>query len=67
MKPLDRSLENPNGVTNVYVRGLLPDTNDEILHKLASRFGEIVSSKAIIDLNTGTCKGYVDMCPLQPD
>jgi len=67
IEPLDRSLENPNGVTNVYVRGLLPDTNDEILHKLASRFGEIVSSKAIIDLNTGTCKGYVDMCPLQPD
>ena len=56
-KPLDRALENPNGVTNVYVRGLQPDTTDEMLYKLARRFGEIVSSKSIIDHNTGKCKG----------
>lgn len=59
MKPLDRSLENPYGVTNVYLRGLLPETTDDFLYKLASRFGEIVSSKSIIDHNTGLCKGYV--------
>jgi len=57
MKPLDRSLENPYGVTNVYIRGLLPETTDEHLYKLASRFGEIISSKSIIDHNTGLCKG----------
>lgn len=57
MKPLDRSLENPYGVTNVYVRGLLPLTTDDLLYKLARRFGEIVSSKSIIDHNTGMCKG----------
>lgn len=59
MKPLDRSLENPYGVTNVYIRGLLPETTDEYLFKLAVRFGEIVSSKSIIDHNTGLCKGSV--------
>lgn len=59
MKPLDRSLENPNGVTNVYIRGLLPTTTDEMLYNLASRFGEIMSSKSIIDHTSGLCKGYV--------
>ncbi|EMD69907.1 hypothetical protein COCSADRAFT_195632 [Bipolaris sorokiniana ND90Pr] len=31
-KPLDRSLENKTGETNVYIRGLLPETTDEMLH-----------------------------------
>ncbi|KAJ8609801.1 hypothetical protein MRB53_038950 [Persea americana] len=56
-KPLDRSLENNNGVTNVYIRGLLPETSDENLQDLARRFGEIQSSKSIIDHQTGLCKG----------
>ena len=57
VKPLDRRLENPNGITNVYIRGLQPDTTDEMLYDLAVRFGEIESSKAIIDMSTGLCKG----------
>ena len=56
-KPLDRALENPHGVTNVYIRGLQPNTTDEMLYSLACRFGDIVSSKSIIDHATGCCKG----------
>jgi hypothetical protein len=57
LKPLDRSLENKNGETNVYIRGLLPETTDEMLHAWGSRFGDIQSSKSIIDLKTNLCKG----------
>lgn len=57
MKPLDRCLENKNGETNVYIRGLLPETTDEQLRGWGSRFGEIVSSKSIIDHKTDLCKG----------
>ena len=59
MKPLDRCLENKTGETNVYIRGLLPETTDEMLHVWGMRFGDIQSSKSIIDLKTGLCKGYV--------
>ncbi|TKA75948.1 hypothetical protein B0A49_03706 [Cryomyces minteri] len=58
VKPLDRSLENQNGETNVYIRGLLPETTDEMLEIWAARFGDIKSSKSIIDHNTGLCKGF---------
>lgn len=57
LKPLDRALENQRGETNVYIRGLLPATTDEMLEAWGSRFGDIKSSKSIIDLNTGLCKG----------
>ena len=57
MKPLDRCLENKTGETNVYIRGLLPETTDEMLHVWGMRFGDIQSSKSIIDLKTGLCKG----------
>ena len=60
VKPLDRALENQRGETNVYIRGLLPETTDEMLEIWGTRFGDIRSSKSIIDLNTGLCKGYVD-------
>jgi len=56
-KPLDRSLENKNGETNVYIRGLLPETTDDMLHNWGSRFGDIQSSKSIIDLKNNLCKG----------
>jgi hypothetical protein len=56
-KPLDRSLENKTGETNVYIRGLLPETTDEMLHLWGKRFGDIQSSKSIIDLKTNLCKG----------
>lgn len=58
LKPLDRALENQRGETNVYIRGLLPETTDELLEIWGSRFGDIKSSKSIIDLNTGLCKGF---------
>ncbi|KAJ5030140.1 hypothetical protein J3E72DRAFT_392201 [Bipolaris maydis] len=57
-KPLDRSLENKTGETNVYIRGLLPETTDEMLHMWGKRFGDIQSSKSIIDLKTNLCKGF---------
>ncbi|KAI6794254.1 RNA-binding domain-containing protein [Hortaea werneckii] len=58
LKPLDRALENHRGETNVYIRGLLPETTDDMLEAWGSRFGDIKSSKSIIDLNTGLCKGF---------
>ena len=56
-KPLDRSLENKTGETNVYIRGLLPETTDDMLHSWGKRFGDIQSSKSIIDNKSGLCKG----------
>ena len=44
--------------TNIYIRGLHPSTNDDDLVKIVSEFGNILSSKAIVDLKTGVCKGY---------
>lgn len=59
-KTLDQCLENRiDGNRNVYIRGLHPTTDDELLLKYASRFGEVEQSKAIIDTTTGACKGYV--------
>lgn len=48
--------------TNLYIRGLPPDTTDKDLLALCEqndiRHGKIISTKAIIDQNTGKCKGY---------
>lgn len=55
---LDKILHNPDETTNVYVRGLRPDTTDEMLAGYGSRFGAIVSQKAIVDMaNNNSCKG----------
>ena len=54
---LAKCLQNPEGITNVYIRGFMPDTTDEDLEHWASRFGEIESCKAIIEQDTGKCKG----------
>jgi hypothetical protein len=60
MKSLEQSLENRiPGNRNVYIRGLHPTTDDGLLLKYAERFGEVETSKAIIDTSTGACKGYV--------
>lgn len=60
IRTLDQSLANPiTGNRNVYIRGLHPDTDDETLAAYATRFGLIETSKAIIDNQTGACKGYV--------
>lgn len=57
---LAKCLQNSEGITNIYIRGFMPDTTDEDLHRWASRFGEIESCKAIVEQDTGKCKGYVD-------
>ncbi|KAK0354707.1 hypothetical protein LTS02_007608 [Friedmanniomyces endolithicus] len=58
LKPLDRALENQRGETNVYIRGLLPETTDAMLENWGQRFGDTMSSKSIIDMTTGLCKGF---------
>ena len=60
MKSIEQCLENRiSGNRNVYIRGLHPTTDDELLLQYASRFGKVEQSKAIIDTATGACKGYV--------
>lgn len=54
---LVKCLENREGITNVYIRGFLPDTTDEMLRGYAARFGEIDTCKAMIDHGTRLCKG----------
>jgi hypothetical protein len=44
--------------TNLYIRGLKPDTSDKDLVTLCQQYGKIISTKAIIDQATGKCKGY---------
>ncbi|KAL5338314.1 hypothetical protein BJX70DRAFT_408734 [Aspergillus crustosus] len=55
---LAKCLENREGITNVYIRGFLPETTDEMLNAYAARFGKIDRCKAIVDLDTGLCKGF---------
>lgn len=54
---LDKILDNPNQTTNVYIRGLRPNTTDAMLEQYGARFGDIVTAKSIIDHPTHTCKG----------
>ena len=56
---LAKCLQNPEGITNIYIRGFLPDISDQDIHDYAARFGEIESCKAIVDMDTGKCKGLV--------
>ncbi|CAI4210747.1 unnamed protein product [Parascedosporium putredinis] len=59
IKTLEQSLENRiTGNRNVYIRGLHPTTDDDLLLKYTQRFGEVETSKAIIDTGTGACKGF---------
>ncbi|KAK0627221.1 hypothetical protein B0T14DRAFT_579187 [Immersiella caudata] len=59
MKTIEQCLENRiHGNRNVYIRGLHPTTDDELLLQYASRFGKVEQSKAIIDTATGACKGF---------
>ncbi|KAI1503859.1 hypothetical protein F5X99DRAFT_424847 [Biscogniauxia marginata] len=59
MKTLDQSLVNHiPGNRNVYIRGLHPTTDDDLLLKYTERFGKVETSKAIIDTATGACKGF---------
>lgn len=52
------NFSNPTKTTNIYIRGLPPNTTDESLHQMCSIYGTITSSKAIIDQKQGDCKGY---------
>lgn len=61
---LAKCLQNPEGITNVYIRGFMPDTTDDDLEQWSSRFGEIESCKAIIEQDTGKCKGFVSLIPV---
>lgn len=58
-RALSVSLYNPTRTTNVYIRGLTPDTDDDKLHSYVARFGLVLCHKSILDLDTGTCKGCV--------
>lgn len=65
LRTLDQSLSNPiAGNRNVYIRGLHPNTDDQMLARYAARFGRVVTSKAIIDTATGACKGHVSYSSL---
>jgi RNA recognition motif. (a.k.a. RRM, RBD, or RNP domain) len=57
-KTLQECFANPTHGTNVYIRGLAPDTTDEMLQAYATRFGRVNSHKSIIDNATGQCKGF---------
>ena len=54
---LDKILNNTESTTNVYIRGFPPTTTDELIYKYGTRFGNIDTCKAMIDLATGHCKG----------
>lgn len=54
---LEQIMHNPNATTNVYVRGLHPETTDAMLLAYGKRFGDVDSAKSIIDTATGLCKG----------
>lgn len=43
--------------TNLYIKGLQTTTNDQDLFEMCARFGQISSTKAIIDKGTGCCRG----------
>ncbi|XP_063964975.1 RNA-binding motif, single-stranded-interacting protein 2-like isoform X6 [Lytechinus pictus] len=44
--------------TNLYIRGLPANTTDQDLVNLCKQYGNIVSTKAILDKETKQCKGY---------
>ena len=60
---LQKILENAGETENVYIRGLHPDTTDDMLYAYGIRFGDIQSCKAIIEHPTGRCKGSVIFFP----
>ncbi|KAI9721916.1 MAG: hypothetical protein M1812_001872 [Candelaria pacifica] len=57
-RSLEMSLRNHHNNNNVYIRGLPQETNDSTLIAYAERFGAIQSAKAIINHETGFCKGF---------
>ncbi|PWN51593.1 hypothetical protein IE53DRAFT_293747, partial [Violaceomyces palustris] len=45
-------------LTNIYINNLSENTTDEALFHLGSVCGVVMSHKAMIDAETGLCKGY---------
>jgi hypothetical protein len=56
--PLMMSLDQQLSKTNLYIRGLPPNTTDRDLYNMCCMFGNINSTKAIVDKMTNQCKGY---------
>lgn len=54
---INNCIYNPKGTTNVYIRGLRPETTDDDLLHMVRHYGATVSTKAIIDTQTKLCKG----------
>jgi hypothetical protein len=54
---INNCIYNPKGTTNVYIRGLRPETTDDDLLHMVQQYGTITSTKAIIDTQTKLCKG----------
>lgn len=44
--------------TNLYIRGLTQNTTDKDLVNMCMPYGQIISTKAILDKNTNKCRGY---------
>lgn len=55
---INNCIYNPKGTTNVYIRGLRPETTDDDLLHMVRNYGVIISTKAIIDTSTKSCKGF---------
>jgi RNA recognition motif-containing protein len=54
----DKVIPTSTSKTNLYIRGLDENTTDKDLYELCKKYGEIKSTKAIIDKETMKCKGY---------
>ncbi|XP_037909014.1 protein alan shepard isoform X5 [Hermetia illucens] len=46
--------------TNLYIRGLQQGTTDKDLVNMCAQYGNIISTKAILDKTTNKCYGFVD-------
>ncbi|RPA76704.1 hypothetical protein BJ508DRAFT_417479 [Ascobolus immersus RN42] len=44
--------------TNVYIRGLSAEMDDDKLYEMTACYGNVISHKAIMDTENGGCKGY---------
>ncbi|KAI6187628.1 hypothetical protein M3Y98_00265000 [Aphelenchoides besseyi] len=50
--------EVPLSQTNIYIRGLPSDFTAEHLNEMCTKFGRIVSTKAVLDPEGSRCRGY---------
>ncbi len=48
----------------LYVGGLPPDTDSDVLHAMFSEFGELRSARVVMRPSTNMCRGfgYVEFC-----